>query len=856
MLVIQENAGARNVTNITLDESGTIDAASDLAQVRMYYDIDTTAPYNCAGEVFSGTEPQFGATSTFSGANGSVTFSSSVAISTTQAFCGYVVFDVLDSVFDGETFNINIANPSSDVVVTAGGTVNPPSVIGNSETVIESSEVTQTGYHWRNDDGSETGATSATGGIENQPALSFSTNTPQRIRLGVALEGTGNKTNSYRLEYAEKVSTCNLATGWSDVGAGGGAWDMFDSTFLVEGDSTTNIPIADGGVTDGADVFVSPNGGIRDASSQTGAITLADSDIDTIGESDSVSVVNGATTTITFNNSYDNPVVVASARYPRSGAQRTTRISAKTSNSFTVRVDNFDGTLGAGNTTVDYVVLEAGDWDIDDGAGGTRVYAGTTSTAVSDGRALVSNPGGATVIYPSPFTDPTVLASVVTTNDFDWTFASVYDGVDVDNPPTTSGFTTFLNDNFDSDGHTAAEDIDFIVFENSSGVNNSINFDFTTSGSANVSSAPISINYGTTYGTPPDVIIVQALTQLGADGGYALVDTDTAPTASAVTLATDEDGFGADRGHAAEEVAIVSFASGGDIIATNPNLSQFVELEYAIQATNNASEGVGYCFRVTDAGEPLRNYNQYPEATLSADVSVDTIGSQISSINAGTVDTWLGGTFAVSSNDGSRTVTSLTVTETGTIDAGLHVLNPRVAVEFDTSAPYDCASESYDGGETVLNGSSFLSTNGSSTVTGSGLINQTRSLCAYVLVDIASSTPNGQTINFEITAPNNDVVVTSSSVGPGSPVTLSSSTTVNAANLNQNGFHWRNDDGSESGASSATGGSENTVLENVFQNTTQRLRIAVANDGGLASASTELRLEYGVKVTTCSGVSG
>jgi hypothetical protein len=857
---ITEADTARNVTSIILNESGTVAADTGLENIRVFYDLDTSVPYDCSSESYGGGELQFGSTGTFSGPDGTVVFTGSESISPSQSMCAYVVFDTTASASDGQTVNILIDNPSTDVVVTGGGAVSPGFSLGTTQSTIENAEITQTGYHWRNDDGSEAGATSATGGVENTPGLAFDVATPQRLRLGVAVEGTGSEDNSYRLEYAEKVTTCSAIGSWTDTSAGGGAWDMFDSTFLAEGANTTNISLASGGVSDGGDVFKTPNGGVRDVSSQTGNLTLSKNEIATIAEFDSVTVTNAAVTTINLSHTYTDPVVVASARYDRTGTQRTTRISNKTASSFDVLVDNYNGTLGVGTTVVDYYVMEAGDWLLDDGSAGVRVYAATTSTSVVDGRTLLDDPGGSVITYPTAFgATPTVLASVVTVNDLDWVFASVYDGTNVDNKPTATTMQVFLNENFDDNGHTAAEDIDFIVFEEASGMNNSVAFDFTTSGSANVSNTPIAINYGAAFAATPDVILVQALTQIGSDGGYAQIDTNTTPTASAVTLSTDEDGEDssaavADRNHGAEEVAVVSFAGAGSFTGVITPESEFVELEYSVQATGAAVEGVAYCFRVTDAGTPLRNYTEYPEATLNADVTVFASDSQIATTVAGDTDVYVGGKFTIQANSADFTLTDLTVKETGTIDAEQFLSNPRIAYDTDTANPRDCVDESYDGDETVLSGSAFSDPNGTTTVSVSQLVQTNRPVCAYVVVDVASAAPDGSTIEFEITSPNTDVVLTGATVGPGSVVDLVGSTTVQAGSLTQAGYHWRNDDGDESGATSATEGVQSTPITNVFQGATQRLRFAVSNDGSASAVTTGLRLEYGTKITTCENV--
>ena len=556
--VITENDGVRNVTSITISENGTVAADTGLANVRLLYDTDTTAPYDCASVSYSGNESQYGATSTFSGVDGTITFTDSESIATTKALCIYVVFDITATATNGETVAIYINNPSTDVVVSSGGTVNPSSNVGTSFTTLTSIDFTQANYHWRNDDGSEIGATSASGGIENSPGLAFDTFTTQRLRLGVNTSGGGSGSKSFRLEFAERVTTCTDVVTWTDVGAGGGAWDMFDSANLAEAGDTTNITVANGGVSDGVGTLVSPNGGIRDITSQTGSIS-------------------------------------------------------------------------------------------------------------------------------------------VTADDF-------------------------------------------------------------------------------------------------------------------------------------------------------------VELEYSVRATGAATEGVVYCFRVTDAGTPLKNYTNYAEATLSADVTAATLGTQTATVVAGTNNFHVGGQFTFISNAGSYTLNDLTVTETGTIDAEQYLSNPRIAYDLDATNPRDCVGETYDGTEPVVTGSSFTDPNGTTTATIAQDVRVNQSVCVYVVVDVADDVLDGETIAFEISNPSIDAVLAAGSVEPGTPVELAGTTVVQAGSLSQTGYHWRNDDGNEAGATSASGGTENTPIADIFQNTQQRLRFAVANDGSASAITTGLRLEYGVKVTSCENV--
>jgi putative ABC transport system ATP-binding protein len=75
-----------------------------------------------------------------------------------------------------------------------------------------------------------------------------------------------------------KITTCDVATVWTDVDSAADGWNMFDSTYLTNGESTTNIAVSDGGVSDGAGVFVSGNAGVRDTESVTASTTIPVSD--------------------------------------------------------------------------------------------------------------------------------------------------------------------------------------------------------------------------------------------------------------------------------------------------------------------------------------------------------------------------------------------------------------------------------------------------------------------------------------------------------------------------------------------------------------------------------------------------
>ena len=230
-----------------------------------------------------------------------------------------------------------------------------------------------------------------------------------------------------------------------------------------------------------------------------------------VGEYGTVDLDNGVTSTVSYANSYTDPVVVASIRYPRSISspnQPALRVFNKTGSGFDIIADNFSKD-SVGSSTADYIVMEAGDWLIDDGDTGLRVYATSTSLLATEYAGnLISGDPGRDITYPSSFSgQPAVLSMVTTNNDPEWVVSSVYDGTDVDLPPTDTSLGVYLNDNLDSDGHGAGEDVDLVVFDTGNGSNNGVLFDSlnTGIGATFVSDTPYTQSFTQTFSSAPGV---------------------------------------------------------------------------------------------------------------------------------------------------------------------------------------------------------------------------------------------------------------------------------------------------------------------------------------------------------------
>ena len=554
-----------SVTAITINEAGTIDASLGLANTKLFYDLDTSLPYDCTSESYHGSESQFGATAAtpFSAANGSTTFSGSVVgVSSVQTLCLYVVTDVTPAAADGATIELQITSPATDIAVS-GSDVSPVSVIAlPGTTTVVSPQLTQTNYHWRNDDGSESAATSATGGIENTPLTAVTIGSPKRLRFGVSVEGsTSTNPIAYQLEFAAAAPTCTDVTLWTAVDTAADAFDMSPSANVTDGADTTNISIASGGVSDTNSVFKTPNGAVQTVGDSTSPITL--------------------------------------------------------------------------------------------------------------------------------------------------------------------------------------------------------------------------------------------------------------------------------------------------------EINEFVELEYAVVATATALEGETYCFRLSNAGQSIGLYDQYARATINAQVSVAVLGSQIGTLTIPAIDTYIGGSFSINANEGVETITDITITESGTIDASLGLANTKLFYDLDTSLPYDCTSESYNGSESQFGAtaaSPFSAANGSTTFSGSVGISTANALCLYVITDITSQANNGETIEFAIASAKDDVLAGSASVSPSAPRELPGTTVLVGSEIRQTGYHWRNDNGSETTATSFTRGNEATAVREFPIDTPIRLRLGVSNNGAATSEPTVFQLEFAPQITTCDAI--
>ena len=188
-----------------------------------------------------------------------------------------MVADVTGNAQNGDTVELEITDPGGGDVVVGGGTVSPTTPITlDGSTTLAGAELTLTHYHWRADDGTESGASSATNGNEDTPLTGHARSSPIRLRLGISNEGSAVADETrFRVEFGAKVTTCANVSLWTDVDeVTDDDWDMYDSVNLTDETDTTNIAVSSGGVSDENTTFLTPNGGVQDVGSRSASTTL------------------------------------------------------------------------------------------------------------------------------------------------------------------------------------------------------------------------------------------------------------------------------------------------------------------------------------------------------------------------------------------------------------------------------------------------------------------------------------------------------------------------------------------------------------------------------------------------------
>ena len=291
---------------------------------------------------------------------------------------------------------------------------------------------------------------------------------------------------------------------------------------------------------------------------------------DQIGEYGTITLTDNNWTTVNTQISYSNMIVVASPEYNVTGASdgRTPRVRNKTSDSFEIKVDDHSGFTGS--TIVDYIVMEAGEWTLDDGGTGITILAATEASVdeeITDNYNTSNN--GRTVSISTSFgTDPIALATISSDNDSTWAGVHLDDGTA--NLEWDGGdIRLALAKSVSSLTHSGGEDIDYILFDQGSGSNNGTAFETVwVQDDVQDSFGNPGHNFTlSSFSSEPAVTVMHQNSEGGGNGSFALKDLSGTNNSTNLFVSVIEIGAGANGHGGNETVGVIAFENSSGILS-------------------------------------------------------------------------------------------------------------------------------------------------------------------------------------------------------------------------------------------------------------------------------------------------
>ena len=324
----------------------------------------------------------------------------------------------------------------------------------------------------------------------------------------------------------------SLTYGWMFGDGNTGTGETVTHSYSSEGDYTVEVTVDDG------------NGGTDTA---TSAVTV-EAAAQVIGETGKVSVSedrgDGTWKTLSFKNSYTDPVVIAKPMSYDGSDPGHIRVKEVTGTSAKLSVEEWPYLDGPHATvTVSYMVVDAGTYTLPDG---TQMEVGFTNTDESFKSVSFSQSFGTT---PVVFTQSQTLNggdSIHTRNRY----------------VSTTGFETQVEEQ-EANGNHAYEDIGYIALEPVTGTNNDRKYEVGKTPNA-VTDAWYTIGFDQSYGTSRTAVLDMQTTDGGNTAGLRY---DNFNSGSIDTFVEEEQSSDTETSHTDEVVGYWVFDSDGDIIA-------------------------------------------------------------------------------------------------------------------------------------------------------------------------------------------------------------------------------------------------------------------------------------------------
>ena len=821
----QANIGTVNVTSITLTETGTVTADDNLNNAELFYETAGTCTYD-------GDETQFSTTQSFSGEE--AVFNSDTMVVGTSQVCLYIVLDIGSEAGEGETISIEI-NSSSDVTVSSG-TIGGDFPVNLGESTIQQQppvSLDQYAYRWRNDNGGEGVAW-------------YDAGWPYR-KLVPVVNSTSTLTN-----YQAKIIVANSTGG--NVTCGGNCQPDFDDVFFTADDGITPLAFwRESYIASATSTFWVKIPSLPELSTVNIFMYYGNGDASTAGDGNSTFELfdhfeGTELDPLKWYECDNGPQSVANSEMELRATVTAGERGLVYSNSTTF-------TVPAGST-VGYAVKQrakknkdygfygagfAGFREVSGCSSGNNSYAFLYGVTTTNNQAFSANGngnnGGPSVAMAGATTlDYRIYETIWEPHQVRFYYEDILKYTEITYVPTSTASVWFL-EGAGSDLEDRRAYFDWVFVRKIVSPEPSIGTPGSqeTSGGASWLADENTLAVLTSGQQASNIRVRFLIKNAGGQAGDIHYRLQYAGLGSyANCLAVDEEEFAdvpTTTGQAVQMATSTYFSDGdgttnfsgsltdptngwswtaGKMVASSSNqtasltlnINEFTELEYVFEFTDEAPDGTSYCFRAAQVlGEvilDLDSYTNIARISTKADVTVASIGQQTVSLQIASADNYIGGGFVIREFSDSRNVTAITISEQGTIDAQNNLENIKLYYDLDTTYPYNCISESYEGGEeqfgdTVIGG--FSSANGTTSFSEPVAISTEQSLCLYVVLDVGSGASVGETIEIQITDPSVDVEVSSGTVGPPSIVAIPGSTEL--IGLAQVHYRWREDTGGE-----------------------------------------------------------
>jgi len=307
--------------------------------------------------------------------------------------------------------------------------------------------------------------------------------------------------------------------------------------------------------------------------------------------------------TVVMSQSFNDPVVIASAQYDNTQLPAVTRVRNAIGNQFELRVQN-PSDIPINGYGVHYLVVEAGVYDIS----GLKMEAVKFQSTVTDEDGSWTAESRS---YQQNYTNPVVVGQVMSDVDPGWSVFWASNG-STGNPPTSTSLSVGKHVAEDTDITRAAETIGYLVIESGSGSAGNIDFEAAVGADivkGVIEAAPYSYSLGNHY----EVAVISSAGMDGTNGGWPVLYGPD-PVGSQIGVAIDEDQIkDSERNRTTDQVAYLVMTRSVNGLVVND----------IVTSPEVAGGDVSYVAEATGPGQLLYSWNFGDGASgFSADNSV------------------------------------------------------------------------------------------------------------------------------------------------------------------------------------------------------------------------------------------